>query len=500
MRQSLEALVSFRSNVILRDSLKELSNEAVESSSKSLKHVLNGKTVSKLAHPVFEPTKFEYDDSEEPMPVLKNAGFKNILKKIKSNHANQCNSNELQKRKREDDDFQDDEAFVKVSTCVPRKKRKIQNTENPSINYDFRNNNQVPPWLQESEMRMPENALLRLHNEIIVFYDYIKATKEENETRRKIYDLYKKIILDCFPNAKVTLFGSLRLDLCLPASDVDIAVTNVPSNAIFKIASALEYRSLTKSMEVITRARVPIIKSTLREQDISCDICFGINQEQGLEIYENVIESAPEIRILIVVLKYFFLQRKKTEAFLGDFSSHFIFLSVVALIQQTQRLVMNRVMQNQFDRELRSLRVEEEMKCFNLTNLGSLFLAYFRFYGSELNTAELSISLLKGGRLLEKKKTRSEKRRWPGWISIRNPLDETLDVGSSAYNFPRLRRKLFQDCYLQLLYAISREEKRTRQRRKKKKKQTFDVRSILSSIIVVDELIKNRAVLRESNV
>jgi non-canonical poly(A) RNA polymerase PAPD5/7 len=45
---------------------------------------------------------------------------------------------------------------------------------------------------------------------------YVQPTPQEETTRRQVYDLIQKTIKRRFVHSKVSLFGSVAHDLCLP--------------------------------------------------------------------------------------------------------------------------------------------------------------------------------------------------------------------------------------------------------------------------------------------
>ena len=65
----------------------------------------------------------------------------------------------------------------------------------------------------------------------------------------------------CRPNAQVEIFGSVRSEIYLPTSDIDMVVLgewqHLPINTL---AKKLRDANITSKMQVIGKARVPIIK------------------------------------------------------------------------------------------------------------------------------------------------------------------------------------------------------------------------------------------------
>jgi type I site-specific restriction-modification system R (restriction) subunit len=66
--------------------------------------------------------------------------------------------------------------------------------------------------------------MLKLHYEILDFYEFIKLTNNEIKLRNKTYNSINTIIEDNFPNYKCILYGSFTTELSLPNSDIDILI------------------------------------------------------------------------------------------------------------------------------------------------------------------------------------------------------------------------------------------------------------------------------------
>lgn len=100
----------------------------------------------------------------------------------------------------------------------------------------------LPPWLtshddsawrENVDSRRTDNserkarggsnvALSRLHNEMLSFCRFCSLTKDEMSQRRKAFDLLSGIILQLFPMATVSVFGSQLTKILTPSSDLDM--------------------------------------------------------------------------------------------------------------------------------------------------------------------------------------------------------------------------------------------------------------------------------------
>ncbi|CAE7653052.1 BRAP [Symbiodinium microadriaticum] len=82
-----------------------------------------------------------------------------------------------------------------------------------------------PPWFVPRPHI--DNAVLRLHEEILDFVDFMQHTQEEVHARRRWVQTIKDTCKALWPGCKVSVFGSFFTGLSLPNGDVDVAVTDV---------------------------------------------------------------------------------------------------------------------------------------------------------------------------------------------------------------------------------------------------------------------------------
>lgn len=82
---------------------------------------------------------------------------------------------------------------------------------------------QILPWMNAKTFEI-QNPNLRLHKEIMDFYNYIKPSKETHELKSSAFERVKQILEDLFPGCKVRAFGSFQTKLYLPKADVDLVI------------------------------------------------------------------------------------------------------------------------------------------------------------------------------------------------------------------------------------------------------------------------------------
>ena len=122
---------------------------------------------------------------------------------------------------------------------------------------------------------VPSNSILRLHNEILDFQDFISPTDEEKRRRNSVVALMQGVVKSLWKSSDVRLevFGSTLTGLALPTSDVDMVVFGAPRSGstrpLRELAAELERRKLVDYIEVIGKARVPIIKMRSQSRSTS---------------------------------------------------------------------------------------------------------------------------------------------------------------------------------------------------------------------------------------
>ncbi|EKX50587.1 hypothetical protein GUITHDRAFT_135219 [Guillardia theta CCMP2712] len=149
---------------------------------------------------------------------------------------------------------------------------------------------------------------MELHNEILDFVAFIKASqvekliereqeeelKQEERTRmrkkkrreRQQGDRARResdevVTHEIWPEAELKVFGSYATGMFLPSSDVDMVVVNCSDcDPLVKLAKVLKSDGNFDKIQVIGKAKVPIIKFEDVPSGIPLNICFG--QEDGL--------------------------------------------------------------------------------------------------------------------------------------------------------------------------------------------------------------------------
>ncbi len=251
------------------------------------------------------------------------------------------------------------------------------------------------PWMAfEKEIgRAP--PLIRLHNEILTFCDYIRPTDQEIDSRKRLVEELRVFITSIWPGCSVHVFGSQMTDILTPTSDLDIAVLDVTcdceesTDLLHILAAKFRDSGTVTYVEAIVNAKIPIIKLDHAETKISVDIC--INNDSGLrtgELIREYVETYPPLKPLTIVLKTFLAQRRLNETYNGGVGSFVLSCLVVSFLQMKQRISL-------------------ACKSVPNWNLGSLLLEFLQLYGIQFNSVITGISIVNGGEYFPKMKRKA---------------------------------------------------------------------------------------------
>ena len=267
-------------------------------------------------------------------------------------------------------------------------------------------------------------------------------------------------------------YMDLKTGLSLPNSDIDILIlskneaNNIDANAnnykylynsLKQIYDKLKEKKDFSYLELIA-AKVPIIKCKYKETNITVDISiFKKNGASAAEQLEKIINIHPEIRPLILVIKYMLRQRNLNEIYKGGASSFILFSLIYYYIIDVNKRVIDRINKGQNEKQL---------------SLGNLLLGFFNFYGYDFNYKKLGISI-RNGCFLYKRNGLSR-----NILSIENFQDITQDLGISCYQYNKVI-DLFKYASKSISFSNS------------------PVTSYLSNIILPDDVLRKRAFNRK---
>ena len=315
------------------------------------------------------------------------------------------------------------------------KEDKNNNCYSPPRKSDSENsefNNNFYPWIKSNSKCHSLKGILKLHYEILDFYDFIKLTDSEIRSRNKTYNDISSIIEDNFPNYKCKLYGSFITELSLPNSDIDILITQKDENNknnndkydeknlhqnLENIYSILNSHNVFNNLEKIN-AKVPIITGIFKSTNIHVDISlFKKNGVDAAEIIKKVINIYPEIKPLLLLVKYVIRQRDLNQIYTGGVSSFIIFTLLYYYIADLRKQIEYEINNGEKERIL---------------TLGHLLLGFFNFYAFEFKYEKFGISILNGCHLYKRNDDNKN------ILSVKNFEDESQDMGTNCFNYGKI--------------------------------------------------------------
>lgn len=335
----------------------------------------------------------------------------------------------------DDEDGDDDEAFIQLededalrtpaTANANGKTTDAANVEEGEEQDESRLMLESMPWMGDRTGYLNKNLYLCLHEEIMDFVVFMSPSEEELALRSSLIREMKTLVASLWDGATLETFGSHHTQMFLPNSDIDMVIFGIPSGTgpLFELAGKLEQDGMVTYLEVIDKARIPIVKFVHKATNIQVDVSFNIGGGLATaDLVKHYMRVYPAFRPLTLVIKYFLAQRGLNETFGGGVGSFLTQLMVVSFLQHHGR----------------NLGAEHDDPKYN--NLGQLLVGFLTLYGRDFNYNDLAISVRNGGSYFFK-----EDRDWyddnrPFLISMENPNEPSLDIGKNSYEVRTVRR------------------------------------------------------------
>ncbi|KAI3815004.1 hypothetical protein L1987_14654 [Smallanthus sonchifolius] len=272
-----------------------------------------------------------------------------------------------------------------------------------------------------------KSPMLQLHKEILDFCDFLSPTAEEQVSRNTAVESVSDVIKYIWPNCKVEVFGSFKTGLFLPSSDVDMVILEsrirTPQMGLYALSRALSQRGVAKKIQVIAKARVPIIKFVEKRSGISFDVSFDMeNGPKAAEYIQDAISKWPPLRPLCLILKVFLQQRELNEVYSGGIGSYALLAMLIAMLRNSMGT-----------------------HAFPEHNLGVLLVTFFDMYGRKLNISDVGVSCY-GGTFFSKKSKGFLNANRRSLISIQDPQDPENDIGKNSFNYFQIKSAFGMAC------------------------------------------------------
>ncbi|KAF7048243.1 hypothetical protein CFC21_057033 [Triticum aestivum] len=270
------------------------------------------------------------------------------------------------------------------------------------------------------------SPMLQLHKEILDFCDFISPSAEEQSSRTAAVQAVSDVVKHIWPHCKVEVFGSFRTGLYLPTSDIDVVVFETRAKTpqgLYALAKALSQKGVAKKIQVIAKARVPIVKFVERISGIPFDISFDIDGgPQAADFIKDAIKKMPALRPLCMILKVFLHQRELNEVYTGGVGSYALLTMLITHLQLIWGL-----------KDMMGYRQSKEH------NLGILLIKFFDFYGRKLNYTDVGISCNSARTFFLKSDKDFVNLDRPHLIAIQDPMVPDNDIGKNSFNYFKVK-------------------------------------------------------------
>lgn len=190
-----------------------------------------------------------------------------------------------------------------------------------------------------------------MHKELIDFYEYVKPRGFEQVVRTKLLDDLKLASRRVFPAYDIRPFGSFPAGLYLPTSDMDLVCvsdaylrnghSNYGSNHLNKFADFLRRENIAarNSVQVISQAKVPLVKYADRVTGLKVDVSF--ENDTGLianTTFQDWKVEFPAMPVLVTIIKHLLAMRGLNEPMNGGIGGFSVICLVVSLLQNMPQI------------------------------------------------------------------------------------------------------------------------------------------------------------------
>ncbi|KAH7544147.1 hypothetical protein JRO89_XS15G0116900 [Xanthoceras sorbifolium] len=269
------------------------------------------------------------------------------------------------------------------------------------------------------------SPMLQLHKEIVDFCDFLSPTPEEEALRNAAVESVFDVIRYIWPNCKPEVFGSFKTGLYLPTSDIDVVILGsgikIPQMGLNALSRALSQRGIAKKIQVIAKARVPIVKFVEKRSGIAFDISFDVqNGPKAAEFIKDALSKWPPLRPLCLILKVFLQQRELNEVYSGGIGSYALLTMLMAVLQAVAG------------------------NSFGLVGVGKFNLITFRIvlfdkFSRVLNLNYFFCTCKKAGTFFKKSNKGFTNMGKPFLISIEDPQAPDNDIGKNSFNYFQIK-------------------------------------------------------------
>ena len=183
-----------------------------------------------------------------------------------------------------------------------------------------------------------EIALERDMEDLCAQVDAWQVTKRP--AHEEVVAYWRTLVRETVPGANIHVYGSYATGLHLPASDIDLVISNSP----YAVVPTLEllYEQVGKMAQIhdqrlITTAVIPVLRLTLATYDVKVDITVQEPSHRGLlctQVCQSLLSQHPLLRKVFFPLKFLLHYGEANEAFKGGLGSYGLLLMIASLLEK----------------------------------------------------------------------------------------------------------------------------------------------------------------------
>lgn len=215
----------------------------------------------------------------------------------------------------------------------------------------------------------------------------MKPRRFEERIRKDLVDKLERLIRKRFSDVKILPFGSFMSGLYLPTGDMDLVFCSDryysggspqynSKNTLWRLSDYLRRNRVVAEgqVEVISRAKVPLVKYIDDQTGLKVDISFeNLTGVTAINTFQAWKKQYPAMPILVTVIKHFLLMRGLNEPVNGGIGGFSVICLVVSMLQLMPQV------------QSRNLTPEH--------HLGMMLMEFLDLYGNRFNYKTTAISM-----------------------------------------------------------------------------------------------------------
>ena len=293
-----------------------------------------------------------------------------------------------------------------------------------------------------------------LDEEIRTFMRYMEPTPQEVRMRMNLVQRFKKLITSFNMNASVQPVGSYVTGLYLPTSDIDMVITFHSgsfigySGRLSMLMGEIHNSGFASRIDDVLRASVPLIRITDGITGIQIDLTAAdTHAVKATEAVEKWLQLSSPAKPLLFVVKMFLSIRRCGTTYTGGINSYALFWMVVAWVELEMLKKKPKAAVLDYDSLIAGFgglsmskeNVATPSPSLEEVDLGELLMKFLKFYGEEFDYETNEIRIAPSPSYCTKTYRYSRYSTQRYLLSIYDPADTLIDMGSKAYGIKHIQ-------------------------------------------------------------